>query len=65
MGNEAEKLQFAKEILDNRHTCSNCYFWSSHCTLYSCTCATAVGNRAVNPPRWMSFEEGEGAERKD
>lgn len=59
------ELQFAKDILDIRKTCKNCYHWRNNdCALCSCECATQVSRRAINPSRWMSYEEGEELERR-
>ena len=42
-----------------RKSCQNC--WRNRdgdCKLYSSPCATAVFNKAEEPPRWTSIEEG-------
>lgn len=58
---EHDKLQFAEEILRKRRkTCINCWHGKDgHCSLYSSECVTAVFNKANDPPRWTSHENGE------
>ena len=58
-------LTFAMEILSNRKSCENCYHHrSGRCGMYSCRCATDILNRKAEPSWWMSYEEGEEAERR-
>ena len=57
---EYKDLKFAREILDTRKTCDNCWYCrGGHCLMYSCDCVTQVFNGAENPVRWLSYEDGE------
>lgn len=64
MSEESDKILFALEILlVRRKTCDSCWHnRTGHCSLYSSNCATAVFNQAADPPRWTSYEDGEGQE---
>ena len=57
--------QSALAMASKRKSCSNCWHhMDGDCALYSCNCATAVGNHHQEPPRWMSYSEGEELDRK-
>jgi len=43
----------------DRKRCINCWHGrDGDCKLYSSQCATAVFNRADDPPHWMNVREG-------
>lgn len=55
----------ALDMASTRKTCDNCWFGKEgDCALYSSKCATAVFNHANVPPRWLSYTDGEDAERR-
>ena len=61
----SSNLLFAMEILDNRKTCYNCFFYRNNaCSLHSSRCATDNLHHKEVPSRWLSIEDGERVEEQ-
>jgi len=45
--------------MPDRRDCSNCWHGrKGHCSLFSCSCATAISNHEGFPPSWLDLHEG-------